>query len=499
MRVTVLPWLAPMLALLAGCPVQVPEARFSCAMGQPCPPAMTCDARGLCVRAATDAGLGHDATLDASDSGARDAATDAGDAADAATPQCQPSTLSLLHVSGTGDEDAPGIHVLGAGQYRVAVSFSGVLAGMSATGFDAALIDILPGDVLTFPRLVPGPGDTLARALSTDGTLLSGSTGTATFGGGEVTVPSGAVGFVDLDPSPPLVLGGTDPAATVSVNAVARVGALVCAGGTFRGQLQPGDGATYLSDGDDGFVGCWDARLRAVAIVTGPGNDAVSTLVDDGAGGLFVGGRFSGTLSFGPGEPMHSVLSPEPIEDAFVAHLSTTFEELGFFQFGSDQAGSSIAGIAFDAQNVYAVGRAGTGTRRGLPTAGASSSVDPILVRLDPALVAEWFVVAPMGSYGEFMAVALDACGRPNVAGGGGAPSAAQFALLVPEVRVYSAIGDEIEHHVAASGTGYFRAIARSGPSMVAVGRAHSGVAFAGMQPFAVQGGSDLMILELRR
>lgn len=481
-----------LVLFVAGCPVQVPDGRFGCGTDAQCPPGMSCNASGLCVRELIDAG-----PVDG-DVPALDVPSDALDE-DAPLPACAPPTLALLTISGSEDDDAPGLQVIEPHRYRVAVSFSGTLGGATAMGFDAAWVERGPADALTVTRRITGVGDTFARAMSADGTLLAGSTGTAMFGSSTVTVAGGAVGFVDQAPDDPLILGGDDPAGLVSVNAVARIGASICAGGTFRGQLDPGDGVTVVSEGDDAFIGCWQSRLLAVVILPGLGDDGVSTIVPDGTGGLYVGGRFSGRLRFGAGTE-HLPLSPEPIEDAFVAHLDADLNELAFFQFGSSEMpGSNVTAIAVDGDGLYAVGRAGNGMRRGLPAPSTGSSVDALLVRLDASLVPEWFVAPDRVGYDELMAVAIDACGRPNVAGGLGAPSRLALDQLVPEVRIYSAIGEELEIHRATSGTGYFRGLVRSGDGMVAVGRYHSSVSFSDVRAAPVAGGSDVMILELNR
>ena len=58
---------AAMAAVLAGCPVEIPDGRFGCSRGEACPPDMVCGAEGLCVRVAS----GRDAG--ANDAGANDA------------------------------------------------------------------------------------------------------------------------------------------------------------------------------------------------------------------------------------------------------------------------------------------------------------------------------------------------------------------------------------------------------------------------------------------
>ena len=490
---------------LSGCPVAIPEGRFGCSRGEPCPPEMTCGPAGRCVRGTTvDAGPRDASTEDAGMpvDAAIDATVDAGGPCSLAA-----ASLQLETISGTGAEDAFGVVVAADRDYRIPVSFSGTfgtIAGHTLTAVgpavDALLLRRDPDGTLELLRWLSGANDNTAAALSADGRWLTGSTSDAmeiaTTTSLDVTASSAGY-LADVEAGVLYTLDSSDSTATITPRAIAVTGDQVCVGGSFRGGFDA-VGATG-SEASDAFITC-----RAVAtgasgasrVISGTGDDVIRALVSDGASGLYVGGTFTGTITIGGLE--HVAASADG--DAFVAHLDAGLSELGFFSFGTAGNGvSTIAAIAINDGAVYAAGRIAPGSVAGL-VVPPRTDPDAILLQLDRALsTTGWATTGGDDGYDELFALTLDPCGDPVVAGGFGNTSGTTLDGLVPEIRRYAASDGHLRERIApTTGTGAFRGIVSAEQTIVAVGSFSSPLAFPGASTVTPQGNSDVMIVVLR-
>jgi hypothetical protein len=480
-----------MAAVLAGCPVEIPDGRFGCSRGEACPPDMVCGAEGLCVRVASgrdagaiDAGAidagGIDASgLDASgidasgiDASSPDAAADAG-------PVCRLEVTAVDLYGEAGAEDIAGLHSFGPDNERIALTYTGTLETMAAIAEDALVARREEGSFLR-ELWISGPAASVVTGMSPDGELVVGATGRAMIGDIALTVNAAAAGFwFDTASGETTLLDTTDRAASVRPNAIARLGDRVCVGGSFRGSFDPA-GMTVASDGSDAFVRCWTSSgsYGGAFVLGGSGDQIVWAVASNDASTLYIAGTDDGA--------------------AFVARLDlgsggTELEETLRVAFRAAGGPSSLRAIALAPDAIYVAGEIGPGAVTGA-TLDVGTDADIVVMRLDRMLGVVWAVTGDDVGRDEAHALVLDRCDRVIV---GGAAAAGAAAGPTPMILAYDTSGGAAGRVRASTGTGLFRALTIAATELIAVGPAYSQVSFGARTTPSVQGTSDALIVRL--
>lgn len=116
---------------------------------------------------------------------------------------------------------------------------------------------------------------------------------------------------------------------------------------TFSGSMAAGSTTVAASGGTDVAIVQFSpiGASQLVVAAGGPGDDRGEGMIDDGAGGAYIIGSFSGSATFGS-----TVLSSHGSTDVFVAHVTSAGVYHWAVGFGSPAADAGLA-VDFDGAN----------------------------------------------------------------------------------------------------------------------------------------------------
>jgi hypothetical protein len=275
--------------------------------------------------------------------------------------------------------------------------------------------------------------------------------------------------------------------------------------GTFSGSVDfdPGTGVTTLTS--IGLADIFLAKYSSTGTLVwadrigGTVADAVTSLVRDGAGNLYLAGGFEGSADFDPGLGTLFLTSVGG-EDGFVAKYTSTGALVWARRYGGTALDRVVDVAADPAGNTYAAGTF-QGQADLLPAAGGQivsngNVADGFLLALDPSGAARW--AYPIGGVESDSAAAVAVTSDGSVIVGGAFRGLADIRSGAPTLQLTSAGGSDafLAGYTAAGTLVWARVMAGTSDEDVRAGGlapdASGGVlvsgSFAGTTTFGVGG-----------
>ena len=191
-------------------------------------------------------------------------------------------------------------------------------------------------------------------------------------------------------------------------------------------------GSAVLPAGSKGFVAKYDRNGNVVWVTSYSGATTTSSVRVDGGGNVYVGGSFTGTVTFGALQ-----LTSVGQNDAFIAKLDSSGRFVWVRQFGAGGR-DGVSGLALDPRgNLFAAGTFQATVTIGTNTLFKASNSEGVLVKYDASGNVLWARQTGGTSQKQMGGLAVDAAGGAYIVGGFVGPATFSSRGVTPSTNVY--------------------------------------------------------------